>query len=511
MGEDRRPSQRSIDGEAVPAAKPLEAVGVSPVHWPFRRTIRSFIWPPTREIRRWDLEQRKPLPSFNLPWTHCLATSDDGQLAASDNLGQVHLLDPSSGKVLHSFDSHVSPMTGLRFSRSGDRLVSSSADQTIIVYDPRRPSIAGRLYGLRSEVWGLDISADAQTIVAGGSRNDHVLTWKASEVETYDYLSARERILGVLSDGRISIQRDGADDLEFYAPLTRRYEPAGVQHIVSASTQGGGRILATSPNAEWAVSLETDDLVRWNLFTSDRQVLLPVDSGRGYEPTFSPDSQTLALKTNTRGSPPSVRAWRTADWSSQELFTRRSVSAFDARFSGNSKYLAIAAWGQPPQIVDVKAGFRDVPFGAETPLRCFAVALSRTGRWLAVAVSGGGTHIWDVKRAEKITVLDDSGVQMLDLAFSPDERTLVGTTGKTTIFWNVPTWERTFALRGAKLGSGRTGSMDSYLEFSPDGQYLICPSDTLDASHRILLAPSSSTLVNANRNVSSSQESHPKE
>ena len=279
-----------------------------------------------REIRRWDLEQRKPLDSFRYHGHPALLllTMDNSQPPTT--LGKFISWIRTMDRVLHSFDSHFTWMTGLRFSRSGDRLVSSSADRTIIVYDPRRPSITGRLRGLHSAVCGLDISADAQTIVAGGFRDDHVLTWKLSEVETDDYISVNERILGVLSDGRISIQRDDADDLEFYSPLSRSYEPAGVKPIVSACTQSGGKILATSPNAEWAVSLGKDGLVRWNLFTGNQRDLLPLILHTGFEAKFSPDSQTLTLKTHT--------AWLTCEracLAHGRLVFARAVQAFCQR------------------------------------------------------------------------------------------------------------------------------------------------------------------------------------
>ena len=135
------------------------------------------------------------------------------------------------------------------------------------------------------------------------------------------------------------------------------------------------------------------------------------------------------------------------------------------------------------------------------------VALSRTGRWLAVHTAGDGMHIWDLEEGQKVAVLEDQGAT--DLAFSPDERTLVIATGKRTILWNVPTWERLFELRGVRLDSGRTGSTHSYLEFSPDGQYLICPSDKLDARHKLLLAPNASALVDVRRNEGNSEHSQP--
>lgn len=325
-------------------------------------------------------------------------------------------------------------------------------------------------------------------------------------METDDHILTNERILGVLPDGRISIQRDDADDLEFYSPLGHRYEPAGVKPIVSACTQSGGKILATSPNAEWAVSLEADGLVRWNLFTGNRQDLLPLDTGTCNGAKFSPDSQTLL--TSTSDPVLSVRAWRTADWSSQELFGH-SVTALNASFSGNSRYLAIAAWGWPPQIFDVESDFREVPVDMVIPLRWLAAALSRTGRWLAVGTDDGMIHIWDVEEGKKVTVLEGhvDGTHSLD--FSPDGRTLASTSGKRTILWNVPTWERMFELRGVMNGLGQATGR-TYWKFSPDGQYLICPSDKIGARHRLLLAPTSLALVDANRNVGSSQESQPK-
>src|SRR5262249_9174033 len=106
-------------------------------------------------IRQWDLLQNRELPPIIQPGTATitsLAVSKDGLLAASALDGRVTLWDIKSRALLHTFVEHRSWVPTVVFSGDGSLLASASADQTIMLYDPKELEPLRRLKGHRDEV-----------------------------------------------------------------------------------------------------------------------------------------------------------------------------------------------------------------------------------------------------------------------------------------------------------------------------------------------------------------------
>ena len=85
---------------------------------------------------------------------------------------------------------------------------------------------------------------------------------------------------------------------------------------------------------------------------------------------------------------------------------------------------------------------------------------SPDGRFLAAASFGGNVAIWDlVTRREPHFISQNRHV---NLAFSPDSKTLAGGSGDDVILWNVATGQEILRL----------AHPCGFVAFSPDGQIL---------------------------------------
>src|SRR6185369_8680674 len=152
-----------------------------------------------------------------------------------EHSGKVHLINPETGQVSHTFSSHIGWIPTIKFSRDGSRLVSASADRKVVIYDPVKRLAVRQLLGHESEVWGLDLSADGETLVSGSSDGGHVLKWSLAEIAGGGLNLAEAKRCAVLEDGRMLIHRPSAPDLEYYDPVKGTVEPARAQRFVPAS------------------------------------------------------------------------------------------------------------------------------------------------------------------------------------------------------------------------------------------------------------------------------------
>jgi len=427
-------------------------------------------------IRRWDLKREVELAPFALPETMCLATSGKGQLASADTSGKVHLLELQTGQILHSFDSHHGWMTGLRFSRNGTRLVSASADRNVVVYDPMKRSITGRLLGHKTEVWSLDISADGRTVVAGAGYGGRVLSWSLADSEGQRSTLADLDLFQILSDGRILLHRPSAPDLEYYDPARESLEPARATRFVQAFIQTGKKPVAIAANAKWVLTPDGNALALWSVFAGTGERTLSHPSGGISGASFSPDSKYLVTAAESDSD---VRLWRTDDWTSK-LLCHEVEGVIAIGYSGDSRRVAITGQQALVRVFDLEPEPRELVLENDGPSRAFySVALSGSGRWLAVGTQDNAVHVWDLDAKKRITALHGHIQGVWDLSFSPDDRTLASSSGDSVVLWNVATWQELMSTVEPCHG----------LQFSPDGRYLASLSQGSRHDLRLRWAP----------------------
>ena len=438
-----------------------------------------------QKIRRWDLNRRTELPPFAIAGTACLAASSEGQLAGADAIGNVFLIQPQSGEILHTFRSHMAWTTCLSFTGDGTRLFSANEDRTMVIHDPVNRSTVGRLLGNRGGVVAMGISADGQTVVSGGPR---VLRWSLAESENESFDLGGIKESSVLEDGRILLLREDAKDLEYYDPVSSAVEPAHAERLVRAMRESEARPIAFAPTAEWAVSIEGSKLAVWNVSTGELERSLAHPSGTIGGAIFSPDGRFLATEGET-----GVRLWLTQDWTSQSLGPRVDSHLNWGAFSRDRRRIAIAASNSVIHVYDFEREPKEISLPSTGGF--YSVALSNNGRWLAGGSAGHMVRVWDLESKEIAATLQGHLHGVFSLSFSPDDRTLASSTGSRVIFWHVETWQE--LMRFQDSVPPRLASTPR-IEFSPNGRYLArvgTPIGEVGTRFRIWQAPSFEELA----------------
>jgi WD40 repeat protein len=110
--------------------------------------------------------------------THLAGTSDGRFLAASDEQGQVHVLDAGDGRILYSLRGHAAAVNRVVFSPDGKRLASAGADQVVKLWDRATGLEVLELRGHQAPVTALAFSPDGNLLATGGE-DQAVKLWSA--------------------------------------------------------------------------------------------------------------------------------------------------------------------------------------------------------------------------------------------------------------------------------------------------------------------------------------------
>ena len=175
---------------------------------PDGRLLASSSWDGTAVI--WDLNTRQPLlpPIKHDGQVETLAFSPDGRFLATANGHSVFFWDPQTGAPRGSPIVHASSVNILAFSPDGSMLaVGGSGSQDITLWSmPERKPMGSALRGHTSWIEALSFSPDSQTL-ASASADETVILWQPRErqrlAEKAMASGSGARSLALRADGRL--------------------------------------------------------------------------------------------------------------------------------------------------------------------------------------------------------------------------------------------------------------------------------------------------------------------
>jgi WD40 repeat protein len=429
------------------------------------------------------IEHRQPAPDAGTT----LAISPDSRYVAIGSgfeICEIGLLDTTSWEQEPPLIGHSGWVTSLTFSANGERLISSSADNTIRVWDMNRRVTTRVLKGHQSEVYGLSLTSDESRAVSAG-KDGRILEWDLNAPQP----AFRERLL----DEPVKEVVFSADSRSFYTidenGSVGVWDTNKFEKQQSLSLELGDKTsIILSPDGKHLIA-GTGSGHLWVLDARDLQVVTrqTAPTGRILPVGFSADGKSLvAVESGNKISQWNVDTWQLrsrVDSGLNIAFIRKNFYAIPddsnillypsgldlvwwdierstepATLRVNSRPGVIAVSPTEPLLASVSNGdfvnlwnwqTRQPAGRLRGPGAFHSVAFSPDGRLLVTGSNGkGALMLWDVSMRQEIARFGTSVLPILRVVqFSPDGN-IICTIDKegTTYFWRAPSFERINAL-----------------------------------------------------------------
>jgi len=445
-------------------------------------------------VRLWDFNTRAELPSFEtfaasldptpLDINHAVAFSPDGRrLAAGGPNREIRIWDVATREQLAVLTGHTGKINSIAFSPDGKLLASSGwYDGTVRLWDlssqhPHQAAIVGAKNALC-----VAFSRDGNTLVVSAAE-EPVKLYNISKPESPELLPQSLGTQWIISvafspDGRLLALAGSYDSaVHLYEfPSLRRLPPlrghAGILWNVAFSPDG--RRLA-SGGSDRNICLQT-------LADPDETVTLMGDDNQVMAVAFSPDGKTLV----SGSSDGTVRLWNAITNSEPQSLYHLDKWVHQVAFSPNSKYAAVLAGANPRSLTlwDVAAGREIGP--ADFPTTDEGqVAFSQDSKTVW-ASSKGRTSFYQVPSLQWIT--NEVAARFL---FAPD--------GRFAILLRNGNITRRDLATGAEAVLGFHSGFPSRMAISPDGRTVALSDFSKTISLWDATAPGPPAFLNGHR------------
>jgi WD40 repeat protein len=343
----------------------------------------------------------------------------------------------TTGQEVRTYKGHTDSVNTVEFSPDGKRLVSSSHDRSVKVWDATMDQDVVLLKGNSPSVTAVIFSPDGKRLAASGT-NDLVDVWEvATRKLSLTYGHPRGVYCVAFSrDGKYLASGDG--EPEGKSGTVRVWNSETGQTVFSYTVPTGSEVMFTSvafsPDGERLVAGSPDQPVKaWDLTTGKGIRWAKGQPGAANIVVFSPDGKWLAGCSGIKDRAANVERGDVYVW---DALTGEEVLYFQAH-----------------------------------PGEVTGLAYSPDGKLLATAGHDHTVKLWDAQTGLERGTLEAHGSAVTTIAFSPDGKRLAsGSADKTVKLWDLATGQEVLSLKGH-------ARWVTSVSFSPDGRRLASGTD----------------------------------
>ncbi|QIR36511.1 ribosome assembly protein 4 [Tolypothrix sp. PCC 7910] len=401
---------------------------------------------------------------------YSVAFSRDGQrLASSSDDNTIKIWDIATGKAIATLTGHSSSVRSVAFSPDGQKLASGSLDKTITIWDIATGKAIATLTGHSSSVISVAFSPDGQKL-ASGSFDNTIKIWDIATgkaIATLTGHSSSVRSVAFSPDGQKLASGSFDNTIKIWDIATGKAIATLTGHSSSV------RSVAFSPDGQKLASGSFDNTIKiWDIATGKAIATLTGHSSSVRSVAFSPDGQKLASGSDGN----TIKIWDIATGKAIATLTGHSREVNSVAFSPDGQKLASGSGDQTIKIWDIPTGKAIATLTGHS-IEVRSIAFSPDGQRLASGSSDQTIKIWDIATGKAIATLTGHSSWVRSIAFSPDgQRLASGSSDQTIKIWDIATGKAIATLT-------EHSSEVISVAFSPDGQKLA--SGSLDNTIKI--------------------------
>jgi WD40 repeat protein len=450
-------------------------------------------------VRLWDAVtgQEKFGSKEHRGYVSAVSLSPDGNTIASASQDRtVRLWDVATGKQRLKIDAHEDYVNDVAFSPDGKLLASASGGLVAANQQPKNPDLSIRLWdpatgqrvatleGHTRGIYRLAFSPDGKLLASASWQEGKVRLWEMPAGKAIRVLQSKReepRIqpgvrndfysLAFSRDGKLLAAGSTKQTVSLWEVTTGKELPALQGRNEKNESRSRIQALSFAPDGKTLAGGSEDGTIRqWDLATGKERFDLGTTTDVNVQAVaFAPDGKLLASADGEKN----VTLW---NWASGKESRRFPGAAHRLVFSPDGKLLAS---------VDMKGEviLRDLVGGAEVsrpklPNPEYAnvdLAFSPDGKTLAAAYRDA-LLLWDTTANKERSLVRKEKQGYRGVAFAPDGK-FVATFG---VVWpthdaRITLWNSARAAEALTIEVDRLGKMWSYLvavEFAPDGRTL---------------------------------------
>lgn len=393
-----------------------------------------------------------------------LAFSPDGKILACGNgfsNPQLTLREVETGRLLGRLEGHQSWVSSMVFLSNGQTMATSSADQTIRIWDLASHSCLSVLRGHRQEVWRLALLPDERTLISG-AKDGTVCLWDLAHPPI-----SRGRITlpvntlswGYSEDGNSIVTLNDSGRVESWtAPDLSQGEQI---MEIGPVTANKFYLNQFSPDGKWLAAGSSRGLIQfWDL--ESRSVVRELNHGTGDTQVmnFLPArNKVVTLSWQDE----QLHEWDLESGEETQVWTAAPGVSFDScGASPDGRFQVTVGYGGDTVLRDlINQKTLQAP---SLTLEAGPASFSPSGDLVAVSSDLGHTKVWNTGDWQEVTTLGGVLNAMMSVAFSPDATRIVTSGGDDEAVkqFDTESWQDVLTLKSP--GIGMRG-----VKISPDG------------------------------------------
>ena len=382
----------------------------------------------------WDTVKGKRKHKFsgeNMFSIQSVAFSPDSSLLAGGDLfGQIHLVDPNTGKYIKRLEGHNREVVAISFSADMRTFASGSQDGSIRIWDVASGENKQTLDGFFNELTSFDISTDGKTILMAG-KDRNVCLWditagKREKTFTKEWENRKNpvRNIAFIPGGNRILIMDNAKflwDRNTGKPAAHFLRPN--RSVISMSISPDGKKIVTG-SSDGTVLLF--DVERRNY---KGQVSLAAHAGRVTSVAYSSDGKTIV----TGSEDTTIKLWDANTTTEKKVFTGHKRGIKDVALSADRQTIAAVDGTATIYLWDVETSGQK-RFRTGRASNVLSVAFSPDGKRLAAGDIEGAVYVLDAASgiSQRRFIGHEGHVEIV--AFASDGKVLASLSDDGVIF-----------------------------------------------------------------------------